>query len=64
VGVGVLLHADGRVLGGEPGEGLRELVVVGLAVCLDGDRQQRLGQRPRVEGGAAGVPGEGASGLG
>ncbi len=46
VGLGVVLHPQRRVLRGEPGQPLAELVLVGLRPRLDRDRQQRLGHRP------------------
>ena len=72
VGLAVVLDADARVLRGEAAEGLGELVLVGLAGGDDGDRQQRLGHRPRpqyprvvdVRQGVAGLgPGEPADGA-
>lgn len=46
VGVLVLFQAHGGVLGDQPAQALRELVLVGLAVCLDGERQQRVRHLP------------------
>ena len=49
VGLAVVLDPDARVLGGQPPERLRELVLVGLAGGHDRDRQQRFGHRPRAQ---------------
>lgn len=45
----VLLDPHGRILRGQPGQPLGELVLVAAAVRLDRDRQQRLGQAPRLQ---------------
>lgn len=57
VGVLVLFQAHGRVLGDEACEALGELVLVGFAVRLDGERQQGVGHRPRPH--QQGRPGSG-----
>ena len=49
VGLRVLLDPQRRVFGGQPLQPDRQLVLVGLGVRLHGDRQQRLGHRPRLE---------------
>ena len=49
VGLGVVLDPQRRVLGAQPGQRLRQLVLVGLAVRDDRDRQQRLRHRPRPQ---------------
>ena len=53
-----------RVLGGEPGQRRRQLVLVGLALGHDRDRQQRLGHRPRPQHPRLLDRGQGVAGLG
>ena len=48
VGLGVVLQPQRRVLGDQPGQGLGQLVLVGLGLGHDRHRQQRLGHRPRL----------------
>lgn len=64
VGVLVLLQAHGGVLGHEPREALGELVLVRLAVRLDGERQQRVGHGPRLHQQRMVRVGQGVAGLG
>ena len=45
---GFMLQAHRRVLGDQPGQALRQLVLVGLAARDDRHRQQRLGHHPRL----------------
>ncbi len=63
MGLGVVLDAQRRVLGGQPGQALRQLVLVGLRVRLDRERQQRLGHAPRPEHQRRVLVREGVSGL-
>ena len=64
VGLGVLLDPQRRVLGRQPLQPDTQLVLVGLRVRLDGDRQQRLGHRPRLEQQRIGLVGQRVAGLG
>ena len=64
VGLGVVLDAQRRVLGGEPLQPWAELVLVGLGPRLDRQRQQRLGHVPRPEDQRVVLVGEGVAGLG
>ena len=45
----ILFDPQGRILGGQPRQPDRQLVLVGLGVCLDGNRQQRFRHGPRFE---------------
>ena len=63
VGVLVLFQPHGRVLGDQPGQALRELVLVRLAVRLDGERQQRVGHLPRLHQQRVVLGREGVAGL-
>lgn len=64
VGVLILFQAHGRILGDQSGEPLGELVVVRLAVCLDGQRQQRVRGGPGIQQQRPVRVGEGVPGLG
>ena len=59
-----MLDAHGRVFGGQPLQRLAELVLVGLGVRDEGDRQQRLGHRPRLHHERVVLVAEGVAGLG
>ncbi len=48
VGLGVVLDAQGRVLGGEAAQTLPQLVLVGLGTRHHGNGQQRVGHLPRA----------------
>lgn len=63
-GVRVLFEAQGRVLGDEPGQAVGELVLVGLAVRPDGEREQGVGGGPGFEEQGVAGAGEGVAGLG
>jgi hypothetical protein len=47
-GLAVVLEPQRGVLGHEPRQGLRELVLVGLGLGPDGDRQEGLRHHPRL----------------
>ena len=64
LGLGLDVDAQRRVLGGQPGERGRELVLVGLGRRLDRHRQQRRRQRPRPQHARVLDRGEGVAGLG
>lgn len=49
MGLGVVLHAKRRILGGEPSQRSTELVLISLRSHLDRYRQQRLRNLPRFE---------------
>ncbi len=51
-------HAEGRILLGEPLERRGELVLVGLRLRLDGDRDDRVGEGHRLEEDGRRVDGE------
>ncbi|CAM5706327.1 hypothetical protein SGLAM104S_06270 [Streptomyces glaucescens] len=63
VGVLVLFQPHRRVLGDQPGQALGEFVLVGLAVRLDGERQQRVRHAPGFHQQRVVLGGEGVAGL-
>ncbi len=63
-GVGMVFQPQRRILRHQAGQPLRELVVVGLAVRLDGDGQQRVRHRPGLHQERRVLVGEGVAGLG
>ena len=64
VRLGVLLDAQRRVLGGQPLQADRQLVLVGLGARLHRHRQQRLGHRPRLEHQRVGLVRQRVAGFG
>lgn len=64
VGVRVLLQPHGGVLGDQPRQALGELVLVGLAVGLDGEGEQRVGHGPGLHQERVVLGGEGVARLG
>lgn len=60
----VVFQTHRRILRDQAGQALRQLVLVGLAVRLDGDRQQRVGHRPGLHQQRVVLAGQGVAGLG
>lgn len=62
-GVRVLFEAQRGVLGDQPGQALRQLVLVRLAVRPYGQREQRVGRRPGLDEDGVVGRGERVAGL-
>ena len=60
----ILLDAQCRVLGGQPTQPDRQLVLIGLGMRLNSDRQQRLRHRPGFQHQRFGLVGERVAGFG
>jgi hypothetical protein len=64
VRLGFVLQPERRILGHEPGQGLRHLVLIGLGLRRDRHGEQRLWHRPRLHQQRAARVREGVTGLG
>ena len=64
MGLRVLLDPQCRILGGQPAQPDRQLVLVGLGVRRDGDRQQRFGHGPGPQHQRLGLVGQRVAGFG